>query len=102
MDSKRRTRDHMAEMQQIIAAENSDLFDVLAFVAFALPPVTRQARADQAKTKSMTGLRPSKRPSSSLSWVSTSPKALTNSTSKSCPPCFGSSTAAPSQTPLPN
>jgi len=40
----------MAEMQQIIAAKNSDLFDVLAFVAFALPPVTRQARADQAKT----------------------------------------------------
>jgi type I restriction enzyme R subunit len=41
----------MAEMQKIIAAENSDLFDVLAFVAFALPTVTRQARADHAKTE---------------------------------------------------
>ena len=45
------TRDHMAEMQKIIAAENSDLFDVLAFVAFALPTVTRQERANHAKTE---------------------------------------------------
>ncbi len=51
LEGKGFSRDHMAEMQQIIAAENSDLFDVLAFVAFALPPVTRQARADQAKTE---------------------------------------------------
>ena len=42
-------RDTMAEMQRIIEAENSDLFDVLAYVAFALSPRTRQARADQAK-----------------------------------------------------
>jgi type I restriction enzyme R subunit len=41
----------MAEMQKIIAAENSDLFDVLAFVAFALPPVPRQARAAHAKAE---------------------------------------------------
>jgi len=39
-----------AAAKKNIAAKNSDLFDVLAFVAFALPPVTRQARADQAKT----------------------------------------------------
>ena len=51
LESKGFTRDHMAEMQTIIAAENSDLFDVLAFVAFALPTVTRQARADHAKTE---------------------------------------------------
>jgi len=42
-------RDTMAEMQRIIEAENSDLFDVLAYVAFALHPETREARADQAK-----------------------------------------------------
>jgi type I restriction enzyme R subunit len=42
-------RDTMAEMQRIIEAENSDLFDVLAYVAFALHPQTREARADQAK-----------------------------------------------------
>jgi len=39
----------LAEMQKIIEAENSDLFDVLAHVAYALPPVTRAARADQAR-----------------------------------------------------
>jgi type I restriction enzyme R subunit len=49
LEGKGFSRDHMAEMQKIIAAENSDLFDVLAFVAFALPTVTRQERADHAK-----------------------------------------------------
>jgi type I restriction enzyme R subunit len=51
LEGKGFSRDHMAEMQKIIAAENSDLFDVLAFVAFALPPVTRQARAAHAKAE---------------------------------------------------
>jgi type I restriction enzyme R subunit len=51
LESKGFGRDHMAEMQKIIAAENSDLFDVLAFVAFALPPVARQARAEHAKAE---------------------------------------------------
>ena len=32
----------------MIDAEKSDLFDVLAHVAYALPPVTREARADSA------------------------------------------------------
>ncbi len=36
-------------MQKIINAENSDLFDVLAHVAYALPPVTREERARKAK-----------------------------------------------------
>jgi type I restriction enzyme R subunit len=36
-------------MQKIIEAEKSDLFDVLAHVAFAIPPVTREARAGSAK-----------------------------------------------------
>jgi type I restriction enzyme R subunit len=38
----------MAEMQRIIDAEKSDLFDVLAHVAYALPPLTRQERAEKA------------------------------------------------------
>lgn len=42
-------RDQLAEMQKIIDAERSDLFDVLAHVAYALPPITRQARAAGAK-----------------------------------------------------
>ena len=41
-------RDQMAEMQKIIDAEKSDLFDVLAHVAYALPPLTRQERAARA------------------------------------------------------
>ena len=41
----------MKEMQRIIDAENSDLFDVLAHVAYALPPLTRQDRADKAKVE---------------------------------------------------
>lgn len=36
-------------MQRIIDAERSDLFDVLAHVAYALPPVTREARATMAR-----------------------------------------------------
>ena len=43
-------KDQLAEMQKIIDAENSDLFDVLANVAYALAPLTREARAAQAKT----------------------------------------------------
>src|SRR4029077_9228561 len=41
--------EQMAEMQRIIDAENSDLFDVLAHVAYALPPLTRAERAANAK-----------------------------------------------------
>jgi type I restriction enzyme, R subunit len=41
--------EQLAEMQKIIDAENSDLFDVLAHVAYALPPVTREERATRAK-----------------------------------------------------
>ena len=46
-------KDQLAEMQKIIDAEKSDLFDVLAHVAYALPPLTREERA--AKAKAMIG-----------------------------------------------
>jgi len=42
-------REQMAEMQKIIDAEKSDLFDVLSYVAYALPPLTREERAAKAK-----------------------------------------------------
>ena len=42
-------RDQLAEMQKIIDAEKSDLFDVLAHVAYARPPVTRELRAAGAR-----------------------------------------------------
>jgi type I restriction enzyme, R subunit len=41
--------EQMAEMQKIINAEKSDLFDVLAHVAYALPTLTREERAGNAK-----------------------------------------------------
>jgi type I restriction enzyme R subunit len=41
-------KDQLAEMQKIIDAEKSDLFDVLANVAYALAPLTREERAAQA------------------------------------------------------
>ncbi|RFC32789.1 MAG: type I restriction enzyme, R subunit [Candidatus Nitrotoga sp. SPKER] len=41
-------KDHLTEMQRIIDAEKSDLFDVLAHVAYALAPLTREERAAQA------------------------------------------------------
>lgn len=41
--------EQLAEMQAIIAAEHSDLFDVLAHVAYALLPIPRETRAQQAR-----------------------------------------------------
>jgi type I restriction enzyme, R subunit len=41
--------EQLAEMQKIIEAEKSDLFDVLAYVAYALPPLSRKERADRAQ-----------------------------------------------------
>jgi type I restriction enzyme R subunit len=45
------SKDVLAEMQTIIEAEKSDLFDVLAFVAFAMEPVTREERASKARSE---------------------------------------------------
>jgi type I restriction enzyme R subunit len=41
-------KDQLGEMQKIIDAENSDLFDVLAHVAFAMQPISREERASVA------------------------------------------------------
>ncbi len=41
--------EQLGEMQKIINAEKSDLFDVLAYVAYALPPLNREERATRAK-----------------------------------------------------
>lgn len=42
-------KEQLAEMQKIIDAEDSDWFDVLAHVAYAVPPVTREVRAADAR-----------------------------------------------------
>lgn len=41
--------DQLAEMQKIIEAEQSDLFDVLAHIAYAEAPLTREQRAERAR-----------------------------------------------------
>jgi type I restriction enzyme R subunit len=42
-------REALGDMQKVIEAENSDLFDVLAYVAYARAPMTRGERVEQAK-----------------------------------------------------
>ena len=44
-------RQQLTEMQKIIDAAKCDLFDVLAHVAYALPPLTRNDRATKAKVE---------------------------------------------------
>ena len=49
MDAEGFGHDQLAEMQRIIDADKSDLFDVLAHIAYALPTVTREERAAGAR-----------------------------------------------------
>jgi type I restriction enzyme R subunit len=42
-------REQMQEIKRIIDAENSDVFDVLSYVAFALPTMTREERVTMHK-----------------------------------------------------
>ena len=41
--------DQLAEISRIINAEKSDVFDVLAYIAFALAPITRSERVETRK-----------------------------------------------------
>lgn len=49
LEGKGFDRTQLAEIQRALAAEQSDLYDVLAYIAFALPRITRQERADRAQ-----------------------------------------------------
>ncbi|NOU15055.1 MAG: DEAD/DEAH box helicase family protein [Methylococcaceae bacterium] len=44
-------KDQLDEIQKVIEAENSDLFDVLAHVAYALTPISREQRAGSARVE---------------------------------------------------
>ncbi|MEO7917652.1 MAG: DEAD/DEAH box helicase family protein [Dokdonella sp.] len=44
-------REALGEMQKAIDADNSDLFDVLAYVAYARAPIAREQRAITAKSR---------------------------------------------------
>ncbi len=41
--------EQLTEISQMINAEKSDLFDVLAYIAFALPPISREERVAARK-----------------------------------------------------
>ncbi|MCB9989325.1 MAG: DEAD/DEAH box helicase family protein [Rhodospirillales bacterium] len=43
--------DQLAEIRRMIDAENSDLYDVLAYIAFALAPITRAERVDTRRAR---------------------------------------------------
>ena len=43
-------KDELATMQKLINAEKSDLFDVLEYVAYAVKPITREARVAEAQS----------------------------------------------------
>ncbi|KQT04095.1 restriction endonuclease subunit R [Rhizobium sp. Leaf386] len=46
-------QDRLDDMRQLIDAKDSDLFDVLAYILFTNPPVTRQARATATEAKGL-------------------------------------------------
>jgi type I restriction enzyme R subunit len=44
-------RAELANLKKLINAENSDLFDVLEYISFAIKPITREMRVAQAQAK---------------------------------------------------
>lgn len=51
-------REQLNEIAKLIDAEKSDLFDVLAYIAFALPTITRSERVAQRKSAVLSGQDP--------------------------------------------
>jgi len=49
-------KDELEILQKMVDAEQSDLFDVLAYVSFMTPPISREQRVEQAKDKVFKGL----------------------------------------------
>ncbi|NDP63459.1 EcoAI/FtnUII family type I restriction enzme subunit R [Polaromonas sp.] len=49
-------QDELSELQKLVDAEKSDLFDVLEYLAFSIDPITRQHRVSQAKVQILNGL----------------------------------------------
>lgn len=77
-------QEQLVEMQKLISAEKSDLFDVLAYVAYLLPPMTVQRWLSQ---RSQSNSRTSNVPSSTLCWPSTFGLALMNWRRRNCRRC---------------
>ena len=51
LEEKGYGREQLTEVRQLIDAEKSDLFDVLAYIAFAFAPVTREERVNNHKDR---------------------------------------------------
>ena len=51
-------KEQLAILQSLINAENSDLFDVLEYISFAIKPITRVERVQKAKHQILEGLDP--------------------------------------------
>jgi type I restriction enzyme R subunit len=49
-------KDELETLQKMIDAEQSDLFDVLAYISFLTPPITRKQRVERARIKIFEGL----------------------------------------------
>nr|SPS05721.1 Type I restriction system, subunit R [Candidatus Nitrotoga fabula] len=49
-------QEELIELQKLVDAEKSDLFDVLEYIAFYIQPMTRENRVSQAKTRILDGL----------------------------------------------
>jgi len=49
LEEKGYSKEQLGEVSTLINAEDSDLFDVLAYIAFALPTVTREERVERHK-----------------------------------------------------
>jgi type I restriction enzyme, R subunit len=54
-------RGQLVDLQKLIDAENSDLFDVLEYVAFSVPPISREDRVALAKPSILDGVEPRQR-----------------------------------------
>ena len=48
--------EELITIQKMINAENSDLFDVLEYISFAMKPITREKRVAQAQSRIFSGL----------------------------------------------
>ena len=53
--------DELADLQKLVDAEKSDLFDVLEYIAFYIEPITRESRVSHARAKILEGLGMSQR-----------------------------------------
>ena len=49
-------KDELSNLQKLISAEKSDLFDVLEYVSFAIKPITREERVVNARSQIFDGL----------------------------------------------